>query len=67
MCPCLLFVTAGQDPDFHRRDLWGAIESGNFPEFELGLQIVEEKDEHSFNFDLLVLLSYPPSLPLHTS
>ena len=44
---------AGKDPDFHRRDLWEAIERGDFPEFELGVQIVEEKDENSFGFDLL--------------
>ena len=44
---------SGKDPDFHRRDLWEAIESGNFPEYELGLQIVEEKDEFAFGFDLL--------------
>jgi len=44
---------AGQDPDFHRRDLWEAIEMGNFPEYEFGLQIVEEKDEHNFDFDIL--------------
>ena len=25
----------GADPDFHRRDLWDAIQSGNFPEWEL--------------------------------
>ena len=44
---------SGKDPDFHRRDLWDAIASGNFPEYELGVQIVEEKDEHKFDFDLL--------------
>ncbi|MFM0207982.1 catalase HPII [Paraburkholderia sediminicola] len=44
---------AGKDPDFHRRDLWEAIERGDFPEYELGVQIVEEHDEHSFGFDLL--------------
>lgn len=44
---------SGADPDFHRRDLWTAIENGDFPEWELGLQIVEEKDEHKFDFDLL--------------
>ncbi|WP_339752307.1 catalase [Algoriphagus aquimarinus] len=44
---------SGQDPDFHRRDLWNAIENGNFPEWEFGVQIVEEKDEHKFDFDLL--------------
>ncbi|PVX61376.1 catalase HPII [Paraburkholderia unamae] len=44
---------AGKDPDFHRRDLWEAIERGDFPEFELGVQVVEESDEHAFDFDLL--------------
>jgi len=44
---------SGKDPDFHRRDLWEAIENGDFPEWEFGVQIVEEKDEHKFSFDLL--------------
>ena len=44
---------SGKDPDFHRRDLWEAIENGDFPEWELGVQIVEERDEHEFEFDLL--------------
>jgi len=44
---------SGKDSDFHRRDLWEAIESGTFPEWELGIQIVPEKDEHKFEFDLL--------------
>jgi len=44
---------SGKDPDFHRRDLWDAIESGNFPEWELGVQIVSEEDEFKFDFDLL--------------
>lgn len=44
---------SGKDPDFHRRDLWEAIENGQFPEWELGVQIVEEKDEFNFPFDLL--------------
>ncbi len=44
---------AGKDPDFHRRDLWEAIERGDYPEYELGVQIVEEADEHQFGFDLL--------------
>ncbi|WP_034887503.1 catalase [Gillisia sp. Hel_I_29] len=43
----------GADSDFHRRDLWDAIDSGQFPEWELGLQIVPEEDEHKFDFDLL--------------
>src|ERR1700759_3321519 len=33
----------GMDPDFHRRDLWQAIQSGQFPEWELGLQLFDEK------------------------
>jgi len=44
---------SGVDPDFHRKDLWEAIDSGNFPEWELGVQLIPEKDEHSFDFDLL--------------
>lgn len=44
---------SGKDPDFHRRDLWEAIENGDYPEWELGVQIVEEKDEFSFDLDLL--------------
>ncbi|MCF0069379.1 catalase [Dyadobacter sp. CY261] len=44
---------SGKDPDFHRRDLWDAIESGNYPEWELGVQIVPEEDEFKFEFDLL--------------
>jgi catalase len=44
---------SGKDPDFHRRDLWEAIENGEFPEWELGVQIVSEEDEHKFEFDLL--------------
>nr|MBA3354311.1 catalase [Blastocatellia bacterium] len=44
---------SGKDADFHRRDLWEAIESGAFPEWELGVQLVKESDEHKFEFDLL--------------
>ena len=44
---------SGADSDFHRRDLWDAIEVGQYPEWELGVQIVPEKDEHKFEFDLL--------------
>ena len=46
-------ITSGKDADFHRRDLFEAIESGAFPEWELGIQVVDEKDEHKFPFDLL--------------
>jgi catalase len=44
---------AGKDPDFNRRDLYEQIESGNFPEFELCVQIIPEEDEHKFAFDIL--------------
>ncbi|MEH2289434.1 catalase [Nostoc sp.] len=43
----------GKDPDFHRRDLGDAIEMGDYPEFELGVQIIEEEDEFKFDFDIL--------------
>jgi catalase len=44
---------SGQDPDFHRRDLWEAIDRGDYPEWEFGVQMVEEADEQRFDFDLL--------------
>jgi catalase len=44
---------SGKDPDFHRRDLWDAIEAGAYPEYEFGVQIIAEEDEHKFEFDLL--------------
>lgn len=44
---------SGADPDFHRRDLWEAIESGEFPEWELGLQIFTEEQAEGFSFDVL--------------
>lgn len=43
----------GADSDFHRRDLWDAIDAGQYPEWELGFQIVPEEDEHKYDFDLL--------------
>jgi catalase len=44
---------AGQDPDFHRRDMFDAIEKGNFLEWEFGVQLIPEADEMKFDFDLL--------------
>ncbi len=44
---------SGADPDFHRRDLWEAIESGNYPEWELGLQTFTEAQADGFSFDVL--------------
>ncbi len=43
----------GADPDFHRRDLWDAIEAGDFPEWELGLQIFDDAFADKFAFDVL--------------
>lgn len=43
----------GRDPDFHRRELWEAIEAGDFPEYELGFQLIPEADEFKYDFDLL--------------
>ena len=43
----------GADPDFHRRDLWDAIKSGNFPEWELQVQLFDEDFADKFEFDVL--------------
>src|SRR4029077_16530852 len=43
----------GADPDFHRRDLWTAIQTGNFPEWELRLQLFDQDFADSFDFDVL--------------
>jgi catalase len=43
----------GADPDFHRRDLWTAIKTGNFPEWELQLQLFDQDFADSFDFDVL--------------
>jgi catalase len=47
-------LLAGVDPDFHRRDLYDAIEAGAFPEWELGLQVFEDNPEQTYaGIDLL--------------
>jgi catalase len=43
----------GADPDFHRRDLWDAIKSGDYPEWELGLQLFDDEFADQFDFDIL--------------
>jgi catalase len=43
----------GADPDFHRRDLYEAIDSGNFPEFELGFQVIDQETADGLPFDVL--------------
>lgn len=44
---------SGADPDFHRRDMWNAIESGQFPEWELSVQVFTEEEAADFDFDVL--------------
>jgi len=44
---------AGKVPDYHRRDLWDAINTGNYPEYEFGIQIIEQADEFKFDYDIL--------------
>ncbi|KAK4143166.1 catalase-like domain-containing protein [Dichotomopilus funicola] len=44
---------AGQDPDFHRKDLFEAISNGVFPKWKFGVQVIPEADEHKFDFDIL--------------
>jgi catalase len=43
----------GADPDFHRRDLWEAIQMGDYPEWELGFQLFDEAFADKFEFDVL--------------
>ena len=43
----------GADPDFHRRDLWDAINTGDFPEWELGVQLFDDDFADAFDFDVL--------------
>ncbi len=43
----------GADPDFHRRDLWDAIAAGNFPAWELGVQVFDDAFADEFAFDVL--------------
>ena len=44
---------SGADSDFHRRDLWEAIEAGAYPEWELAIQVFTEEDAERFSFDVL--------------
>ncbi|EOD52711.1 Catalase [Neofusicoccum parvum] len=62
-------VTAGKNADFHRQDLFESIEKGRFPEWELGVQIVDEGDDLRFGFDVLdptkiIPEEYVPVTPL---
>ena len=44
---------SGADSDFHRRDLWEAIEAGAYPEWELSVQVFAEEDAERYSFDVL--------------
>ena len=44
---------SGYDADFHRRDLWEAIEEGDYPQWDLGVQLIPEEDELKYSFDIL--------------
>ena len=46
-------MISGVDSDFHKRDLWEAIENGDYPEWDFGVQLIPEEDEDRFDFDLL--------------
>ena len=52
---------SGADSDFHRRDLWEAIEAGAYPEWELGIQIFDEDTAERFSFDVLDATKLIPS------
>ncbi|KEY66817.1 hypothetical protein S7711_09501 [Stachybotrys chartarum IBT 7711] len=60
---------AGANPDYHRQDLWNAIESGHFPEWELMVQVIDEEDALAFGFDVLdatkiIPVEFAPLQPL---
>jgi catalase len=59
---------AGADPDFHRRDLWEAIEAGAYPEWDLQVQIFTEEDAERYTFDVLDATKLVPEelVPLRT-
>ncbi len=44
---------SGFNSDFHRQDLWENIEAGNFPQWDLGVQLIPEEDELKYSFDIL--------------
>ena len=59
---------SGADPDFHRRDLWESIEMGEYPEWELALQVFTEEEAAQFPFDVLDPTKIVPEelVPLQT-
>ena len=44
---------AGADPDFHRRDLWEAIDNGSFPEWDLAVQTFDQELADTLPYDIL--------------
>ncbi|KXN82631.1 Catalase A [Leucoagaricus sp. SymC.cos] len=54
----------GQDPDFHRKDLNEAIENGCYPKWIFAIQVIEEKNEHNFDFDILDATKFPINRPV---
>nr|WP_243450738.1 catalase [Polymorphobacter glacialis] len=58
----------GADPDFHRRDLWEAIDNGDFPEWELGVQLFTQEEADALPFDHLDATKLIPEelIPLRT-
>lgn len=44
---------SGYNSDFHRQDLWEAIDKGNYPQWDLGVQLIPEEDEEKYSFDIL--------------
>ncbi|MCW5659716.1 MAG: catalase [Burkholderiaceae bacterium] len=60
--------TSGADPDFHRRDLWEAIEAGAYPQWDLQVQIFTEEEADRFSFDILDATKIVPEelVPLQT-
>jgi len=53
-------MLAGKSPDYNRRDLWDTIDRGEYPEYELGVQFLEEEDEFKFDFDILDATKFWP-------
>jgi len=43
----------GQDPDFHRKDLYSAIDNGAYPKWKFGIQVLKESQADGFDFDIL--------------
>ena len=50
----------GADPDFHRRDLWEAIESGDFPQWDLAVQLFDQETADKLDFDHLDSTKFIP-------